>query len=573
MGRIRLLVAVILAVALPGAAFAYPTGALHLRHHHPPAGLHPPGFTFGNCRDARYVRAFDERLAPADCTVVASSTITLGSGGGRVSVPIRAVMYGTPHATFDTRSFTHDFTGFTRNLEQAVNAIASDPPPPITILIDPQPDRPEDRAASWPRHLTEECTVPYFHTSPAPDRLFKAAHAVFHCIQGAMWSDARLAYTDADYWAEGTAEYFANLVFPGSGFTDQDARDFSANESASLQDRSADSLVFFSWLGATKGAPEILNFIDSVQNLAGSLQLDALVDEIEADDWAAFEGAYDDGAIPDAGGSHRLPISPGPVQEVRVDHAGDYDFQSRPLIIMRKKLKFVVGNTYQISRASGSEEAIKVLWSSTPGNWAAPPTGVVACDHDQVYHSVAASKRTPERAVYHVDLHRNPAGACLCPVGSWNETVTSLRRHERRLASVGLGGSSRTTYLSGGRRLTINPDHSGTFAYESLVFETRTTPEDWLHQTQGGTIPFSWKTVGDMLLAIPERGHNMITLHNVSHFRGGRSTSETRQAGAQSIGHHFSCDSSGLHLTTPRGDGLYDMDFFGTVVAPQPAPR
>ena len=132
-----------------------------------------------------------------------------------------------------------------------------------------------------------------------------------------------------------------------------------------------------------------------------------------------------------------------------------------------------------------------------------------------------------------------------CPAGVWQETVDSVRHFTEQSA---FPGPSQTHYISGGRLLRLNSDHTGSFTYQDVVSETRSTPEFWLHQTKTGGTHFTWRVVNGMLLTVLQPGDNLLTLHNEQHTATGV-IAETRRAGAQSIGHNFSCDARGLHLT------------------------
>ena len=132
-----------------------------------------------------------------------------------------------------------------------------------------------------------------------------------------------------------------------------------------------------------------------------------------------------------------------------------------------------------------------------------------------------------------------------CPSGAWQETLESVRHITEQSA---VSGASHTRYISGGRLLVLNGDHTGSFTYQSLVSETRSTPDFWLRQTKTGGTHFTWRVANGTLLTVLTSGDNLVTLHNEQHTASGV-TSETRRAGAQSIGHAFSCDAAGLHLT------------------------
>jgi hypothetical protein len=64
----------------------------------------------------------------------------------------------------------------------------------------------------------DPCPVTVFPPGAAmdiSDFKFVVAHEIFHCFQARHFEEL-MGGDEADWWAEGTAEYFANLVYPAS---------------------------------------------------------------------------------------------------------------------------------------------------------------------------------------------------------------------------------------------------------------------------------------------------------------------------------------------------------------------
>lgn len=162
-----------------------------------------------------------------------------------------------------------------------------------------------------------------------------------------------------------------------------------------------------------------------------------------------------------------------------------------------------------------------------------------------------------------------------CPAGSWRETQDSARHSVEQSA---FSGGNHPQYISGSRVLTLNPDHTGSLTYVDMISETHTPgdPNFWLRQTKTGGTHFTWRVVNGMLLTILTPGNNLLNMHNEQHTRSGVLV-ENRPGPAQSIGHQFSCDGSGLHLrqhARPSVPGMpvstysVDMDFARLGAAP-----
>ncbi len=159
------------------------------------------------------------------------------------------------------------------------------------------------------------------------------------------------------------------------------------------------------------------------------------------------------------------------------------------------------------------------------------------------YRVIRTTTRSTRAGDVNVTAQPASRSVCACPAGTWQETPASARRYFEQMAVP--GGEKR--YIAGFRVLVLNPDHTGSLTYQSVETETRSSPDFWLHQTATGGTHFTWKVVNGMLLALLVPGNNLITLHNETHSPRGV-LFETRQAGAQSIGHEFYCDEAGLHL-------------------------
>ena len=138
---------------------------------------------------------------------------------------------------------------------------------------------------------------------------------------------------------------------------------------------------------------------------------------------------------------------------------------------------------------------------------------------------------------------------CGCPVGTWRETTASAKRY---FEQNGLGIYSRgesTKYISGGRVLTLNPDHTGSLTYVNVLTVTtgNGSPNLTVRQTKTGSSRFTWEISNGELRTVLVGSDNLITLNNELTTPSG-TLFETRRAAGQSIYHGFSCDESGLHL-------------------------
>ena len=524
-----------------------------------------PADEFAECMRPGYLSYFDDRLTPQMCEEVHVTQINW-RGGHAI---MRAIRLSSSPMT--------DSAGFIRDIDAAAAAIGramdrmqlgSGSLPTVTVLFSnyASPPRPRDNTfrkgayiAAASDIIRGECPVGYFKLREGGDSdkfVFTLAHEVFHCIQFNTWPD----FLDEGWIQEGTAEYFAYLAKP-------DYRaDFIAEFDNTIQGTALPRLVypavaFWLWMGHQDGPTTVRDFIP-----AATTDMEA---QIPADRWLDFGKAYFDGTIKMPDGATPMPSTPriGEAHVISADlHVPSPSFA--PYTLHERQIEFARGKRYRITYGPRPDDA-KFVWRKADGGaWGDPPTEVDTCEGAQRFRLLYASTNSFDFGDMDIRVESGPT-VCTCPAGTWEETPESLRRYFEQPSIPGGNGAE---FITGGRRLQLNSDHTGSFTYESVETITRTPgdPTFWLRQVKTGGTHFTWKVVNGMLLTVMVPGNNLLTLANEQHTRSG-AFSETRRAGAQSIGHLFRCDSSGLHLIQPPRPpspipGLYttfrsDMDF------------
>lgn len=383
-----------------------------------------------------------------------------------------------------------------------------------------------------------QCPVSWYKNDMATggrDFVFTLAHEVFHCVQFANWPGAM----QHDWVTEASAEYFAYLAVPD--YAPEFIADFDQDiASTPLPSMSYEAVVFYLWLGDARGPGAVREFIPTTARVATEAV-------IPPDMLGEFAKAYLGGTIKMPNGA-RIPSSPAPGTTRSI--TGTMRLTSprfQPYTLNQQTYNFARGKVYDLTYGSRPDDT-RVFWrKGTDGNWIDPPTSVAACDTDQSYRVIFSGTRSSTFG--DVDVRAQPAasGACVCPVGTWRETEESAQRYFEQ-SPLAPYGPSMTTYISGFRVLQLNADHTGSLTYMDVVTETRTSdPRIWLRQRKNGGTHFTWKVVNGLLLTVFVPGNNLLTLDNEQHTPSGTLV-ESRRGPAQSIGHMFSCDASGLHL-------------------------
>lgn len=503
----------------------------------PPPGTPPPPGTADRCRDAHYVHAFDPRLRPEPCVVV--ETLVLHNAHTRregFSVPVLRLT----SMTRNTADAVRDLRTLAANVAGAADAIGLSLPDKLTLLLDDLPPLAETRAARWPQRDPTECTVAYSFTSTDPRKLFIAAHDIFHCMQAKQWDDAHLERSDVDWWVEGSAELFGDMVYPGLGFTDLDAATFNARESMPLTDRAHDAVVFFDWFLAMKGAGELVALLDGVHDQSGSGALHELAGAVPLTDWVSFQEAYYDHRIMSPGGRVvPYPDTPTP-PTTRIDSSGTKTFAAEPFVIRRAMIEFARDKQYQVDRAGQAPE-IATKWSPALP-WADPPPLVVTCDGPKKFRvvtgTVTSSLTVPVR------ITANEARDCNCIVGQWQQTPASLARVAARMQARGIRGAT-CSITGGGTLLDVRADHTGADTYQSFTYTCNGTTMQSTG-TSNGALSFTWATSGSDQLDITGTGSTAKThIHTVVH---GRAVDQDVAVPSASQRARYVCSGNQLHI-------------------------
>ena len=135
------------------------------------------------------------------------------------------------------------------------------------------------------------------------------AHEMFHCFQSWNYQIGDTFTDRSDWWVEGTAEYFSNVVYPAAPNKHEYLPLFDERSKIySIIELKYENYVFFQHLANIHGNPwltDVLHYFPHDQDL---FEHQAILDNyVPQDDFHGFGQAYMDQQIPDTGGGH-LPI-------------------------------------------------------------------------------------------------------------------------------------------------------------------------------------------------------------------------------------------------------------------------
>ena len=531
------------------------------------------------CRSEGYLSHFDERMTPQACDVVTTVTIPYRSH----AITLRAI-----HRRASPMSGDPGFLALMRNTAAAIGAAMNQMGPglrlgDVTVFYNNALSastregretflrggvRAETTDLLGPvdsRHpgAARECPINFYKaTGRSSDQeiLFTLAHEVFHCIQYSTWP-ALIGASGKDWQIEGSAEYFAYLAQPAGSGNEGFIRNFDNQIVGSpLSAMNYPAVVYFLWLGQANGPQSIPPFLRDSRTLE---------DLVTPDQWFKFAQDYEDNKIqyPDGRGIASSPVAG---RSRTISGADNFVKPSLPFTINTYTYAFARGKIFDLTYSEMPKDG-REAWRKLDGaDWADPPANVTTCDGEKRYRVLWTTTSSSTAGRTRIAARPATQADCTCPAGSWQETEQSTRHIFEQSAFT--AGQAKH-YIGGTRTLQLNADHTGSFTYNSVEVRVGNPGDEvWLHQVVTGGTHFTWNLVGGLLLTVYTPGVNLVTLHNEMHTPG-RVINETRQAGAQSIGHYFHCDDAGLHLTQNTHTPLFlpgaanfsvNMDFVRT---------
>ncbi len=218
------------------------------------------------------------------------------------------------------------------------------------------------------------------------------AHEVFHCFQ--VWNIP--SHTTANYpsgtewWVEGTAEYFSNVVYPTANDEWSRVDDFDRNSATKpLYQLSYENTVFFQYLGQTLGNARLIELLKS---LPGDSDPKVSADALAAvpgmqTTFHEFAQTWADRQIPDTGGGFLPNTTYIASSDQLVVGGPDHQLEAQPLLLKRYLFIFPPENIYQVStQFSGAEGMSSARPDYTTGTWAnlTPEIGP-GCDEEKKY--------------------------------------------------------------------------------------------------------------------------------------------------------------------------------------------
>jgi len=326
----------------------------------------------------------------------------------------------------------------------------------------------------------EPCAVTLYPNAELKVEAFKqiVAHELFHCFQA--WNFPAQAAVDlaiSDWWVDGSATYFSNLVYPGTNLEWDWIADFDArSESTPLTQFTYAATFFFQHLGNSIGDAQIISLLGSMPTGGDEGDQQAALRAWPGMDilFQGFAQAYLDGTLADTGGG-AIPFSPTFSKTVASIGSGSFDVQVNPFVVRRRQLVLDPELSFSISVEVKTGTSLQAF-RPDGGTWLPAPFEL-SCTDPRTWFSAMTSlgeagSSTP--AVLTVTVSGSdgcdPATTTdACLQGAW-----SVRDYEAfMVAALAMAGTDTSAMpitfegASGGLEVNIGPD---TITYTATDF-------------------------------------------------------------------------------------------------------
>ncbi|MEX1071353.1 MAG: hypothetical protein WEC37_01895 [Anaerolineales bacterium] len=342
------------------------------------------------------------------------------------------------------------------------------------------------------------------------------AHEVFHCLH--FFRAGSTGGSAEDWYAEGMAEYFSNVVYPTVNSEYQWEDDFAYNSlSQSLMDMEYENAIFFQYLGNVFGDEYLLNMLDVLAAAGGTSDTQAAALAGFADMQTIFHEFgqfYFMKDIPDTGGGS-WPITYFLQREdiYEIGDGRDMLLSAFPFTLRRFGMNFEEDLVYEISRSTGG--------ATGEDSWRPPrPEGF-----EEIPESISTFCQTdPTRLVL---LTSAPAGATMdmrsdlqlsfvsaeggymdcCLVGTWAQGTEEIRSHLETIVPL----DATILDVSGQFLMAITAEGTTTFVPQDYSATMELNDDD--------IAMFYISGVSVAEITVPEEG-TIITLSNIANFEG-----------------------------------------------------
>jgi hypothetical protein len=370
------------------------------------------------------------------------------------------------------------------------NAYGPDPLPPVTLVVtelagtNPRTGASDsDLRALARRAPSSQCYVglfPSLFSITVEQSQQSLAHEMFHCYQYQNLSaqESGPAADANEWWVEGSAEYFSNVVYPSVNYEHRWLSQLvTAMQDETLFGWSYKSFIFFQYLEnrSDVGTDGILNLLRSMPTSGGVDQQNAALSHYPNMDviFHEFAQTIADKKIVDS--DHSLIALPVPLAVDIVEATPTGDILGRsPFAVDIHRVIFPRDLDFDLSFSiRGNSGRSSARLENAVGEWGALPSSVFAGCSDINYFVVVTQTDSDPSNNYQFTLratsHPSQHVACSCINGTWLLDDASYLTHLNGIIEQSAPGSLTYTSVTGSDTVTFSPDGHMTQTVDQML--------------------------------------------------------------------------------------------------------
>lgn len=297
------------------------------------------------------------------------------------------------------------------------------------------------------------------------------AHEIFHCFQA--WNLRKQLNepgSDSDWWVEGTAEYFSNLVYPSVNLEHEWAPDFSELSTAKpLTNMTYENFAFFQFLGNRIGPVGVIVMLTTMPTAPG---MDAQVAALAAvpgmeDTFEEFTRAVIDNTIVDSDG-RVIHLDANYTEEYSFADLSSRDFSGQPFVLARYLINFASEKAFVVE--TRSDGAGRSAWRGG-AEWAPAPVSAAGGCEDLPFDVLYVITTTPggERIESVATTGMVDAACDRCLIGRWDAANVSIVSYMQSVIDDGGDDVPTVEGVTGTMFMVFETDGTGAGGYENLI--------------------------------------------------------------------------------------------------------
>ncbi|TFH38016.1 MAG: hypothetical protein E4G99_00675 [Anaerolineales bacterium] len=259
------------------------------------------------------------------------------------------------------------------------------------------------------------------------------AHEMFHCYQ--VWNfpaQADANWKVQDWWGEGTATYFSNVVYPEINVEWEWTSAFAYRSADTpLTEMAYENSLFFQYIANQQGDAGVLNIIKAMPAQGNEAAQAAALGSLSNMQtlFHDFGRALIDGEIIDTS-KQTIPTLPAYIQaehQIVVKEANIRTLDAKPFVLSRYAITFSEGHSYNVSRVlTGSAEGYDAARIDVGlPVWTDLPEKVIAGCGPVTYYVLLTSAPT-DGGAFAIEFSMIPdeeLGCDECLIGTWDVDV------------------------------------------------------------------------------------------------------------------------------------------------------